>query len=91
MGDTGGGHTESTELSAEFVSVDGIHADWVHGLVHEGTVTDSQHVAAKGRVQSGASSLVRGVTTIVVSVAFPGGIDAASVGAFPFSGGIAGA
>jgi len=84
-------HAEVAEFPAVFVSVNSVHADGVGGLVHEGTVTSSHHVSAQTGVDGGAVHLIRSITTVVVSIAPPGGVDATSVGAFPLSGGVTGA
>ena len=44
---------QATVLAAVLVSVHGVHADGVGGLVHQGAVADGHHVTAQRRVQGG--------------------------------------
>jgi len=84
-------HAEAAEFPAVFVSINGVHTDGMSSLVHESAVTGSHHVVAETGVDGGAVDLVRSITTVVVSVASPGGVDTTSVTAFPLSGGVTGA
>jgi len=86
MSHHGVGDALVAELSAEFVPVHGIEADGVLGLVHQGAVSERQHVTAQGWVDGGADmgGLIGGIPTIIVSVTLPCGIDTSTVGALPF-------
>lgn len=89
MSDVRVDHACSAEFAAVFVSVDGVQADWVGGLVHQGTVGDSQHISAVAWVKGGAGSLIRGIATVVVTVAPPVDVNADTVVTLKLCGSIA--
>jgi len=78
----------AAEFPAVFVAVDGVGADGVSGLVHEGTVSGGHHVSAQGWVDGGAVLLIRNISTVVVPVTPPCGVDTPAVGTLPLSGGV---
>jgi len=82
------GDAEVAEFPAVFVSISSIQADGVGGLVHESAVTGSHHVTTQAGVDGGAVHLISGITTVVISIASPGGVNTTSVTAFPLSGGV---
>jgi len=84
-------HAEATEFPAVFVSINGVHTDGVSSLVHESAVTGSHHVTTQAGVDGGAVHLISGITTVIISIASPGGVNTTSVTAFPLSGGVTGA
>merc|ERR1712244_93090 len=78
----------AAEFPAVFVAVDGVGADGVSGLVHEGTVSGCHHVSAQGWVDGGAVLLIRNISTVVIPVTSPCGVDTPAVGTLPLSGGV---
>lgn len=78
-------HAQAAVFPAVLVAICGIETDRVSGFVHQGTVSDSHHVAAEAGVDGRTAALVRSVPTVVVSVASPIVIYASTVITLPFA------
>jgi len=66
-------------LAAELESVLLVHTNGVGGVVHQGAVSDLHHVLAQAGVDGGAKMLVADVTTVVIAVTLPGGVNTLAV------------